>query len=53
MLGRYYFAKRLGMERWTMYGPVVLAGFACGTGLVGMAAIAFALIAKTINYLQF
>lgn len=53
LLGRYYFAKRVGVERWTQYGPVVLAGFACGTGLIGMAAIAFALIAKTVNYLQF
>ena len=53
LLGRYYFAKKLGVERWTAYGPVVLAGFACGTGLIGLAAIAFALIAKTINYLQF
>jgi hypothetical protein len=53
LLSRYYFAKRLGVERWQMYAPVVLAGFACGTGLIGMLAIALALISKTINYLPF
>jgi hypothetical protein len=53
MLGRYYFAKRFGAERWQMYTPVLLAGFACGVGLIGMAAIALALISKTVNYLPF
>jgi hypothetical protein len=36
-----------------MYAPVLFAGFACGMGLVGMAAIALALISKTVNYLPF
>lgn len=53
LLGRYYFAKRFGFERWNLYAPVLLAGFGCGTGLIGMAAISFALISKTVNYLPF
>jgi hypothetical protein len=53
MLSRFYFAKKIGVERWQMYAPVVLAGFACGTGLIGMLGIALALISKTINYLPF
>lgn len=53
LLGRYYFARRFGMERWQMYTPVLLAGFSCGVGLIGMAAIALALISKTVNYLPF
>jgi hypothetical protein len=53
LLGRYYFAKRFGVERWSMYAPVLFAGFACGMGLIGMASIAFALISKTVNYLPF
>ncbi len=53
LLGRFYFAKRFGFERWNLYAPVLLAGFACGTGLIGMAAIAIALISKTVNYLPF
>lgn len=53
LLGRYYFSKRFGFERWNLYAPVLLAGFGCGTGLIGMAAISFALISKTVNYLPF
>ena len=53
LLGRFYFAKRFGVERWSLYTPVLLAGFACGTGLIGMAAIALALISKTVSYLPF
>ncbi len=52
-LGRKYFAKRFGLDNWRMYTPVLLAGFSCGTGLVAMAAIALALIAKSVNYLPF
>jgi hypothetical protein len=52
-LGRKYFAKRFGVENWRMYTPVLLAGFSCGTGLIAMASIALALIAKSVNYLPF
>ena len=53
LFGRYYFARRIGEERWTNYAPVLLAGFACGTGLIGMAAIALALISKAVQPLPF
>jgi hypothetical protein len=52
-LGRKYFAKRFGLENWRMYTPVLLAGFSCGTGLIAMASIGLALIAKSVNYLPF
>ena len=52
-LGRRYFAKKFGLDNWRMYTPVLLAGFACGTGLIAMASIALALIAKSVNYLPF
>ena len=52
-LGKKYFAKRFGIENWRMYTPVLLAGFACGTGLTAMFSIALALIAKSVNYLPF
>jgi hypothetical protein len=52
-LGKYYFAKRYGVEKWRNYAPVLLAGFACGTGLISMAAIALALIAKAVQPLPF
>jgi len=53
LLGKHYFAKRFGAARWSMYAPVLLAGFSCGMGLTGMTGIALALIAKSINYLPF
>ncbi len=52
-LGRRYFSKRFGLEKWQMYAPVLMAGFACGTGLIGMVAIALGLIAKSVNYLPY
>jgi len=52
-LGKKYFEKRFGVANWTMYTPVLLAGFSCGTGLIAMASIALALIAKSVNYLPF
>ena len=51
--GKFYFAKRLGRERWSNYAPVLLAGFACGTGLVSMGSIALALISKAVHPLPF
>lgn len=52
-LGHRYFAKRFGVDQWRSYAPVLLAGFSCGTGLIAMASIALALIAKSVNYLPF
>lgn len=53
LLGRYYFAKVVGRERWQMYAPVLLAGYSCGMGLISMCAIALALISKTVSYLPY
>ncbi len=53
MLGRYFFARRLGEETWRRYTPILLAGYTCGMGLVGMMSIALALIAKTVTALIF
>ena len=50
---RFYFAKRFGRERWRQYAPVLLAGFACGTGLTSMGSIALALISKAVHPLPF
>jgi len=52
-LGRYYFAKRFGLEEWHRYAPVLLAGFSCGMGLIAMVAIALGLITKSVNFLPF
>jgi len=53
ILGRYYLRRIFGKERWSNYAPVLLAGYGCGMGLIGMVAIAFALIAKAVFYLPF
>lgn len=53
LLGRYYFARRFGEVQWRRYTPVLAAGFSCGTGLVGMLAIAFALVSQSVSQMPF
>ncbi|MCD6169045.1 MAG: peptide transporter [Candidatus Latescibacteria bacterium] len=53
LLSRYYLVKRFGKRRWKAYAPILLAGYACGLGLIGMASIATALIAKSISTVVF
>ncbi|MCM8761727.1 MAG: OPT/YSL family transporter [Candidatus Omnitrophica bacterium] len=52
LLGRFYFAKKVG-PNWRRYTPIILAGYSCGMGLVGMVSIAVALIAKTVFQIIF
>jgi hypothetical protein len=52
-LGHCYFKKRYGEENWMRYAPVLLAGFFCGMGLIGMLGIALALVAKSVSVLPF
>jgi hypothetical protein len=35
------------------FAPVLFAGFTCGTGLIAMAAISMALIAKAVSQLPY
>ena len=53
ILGRYYFSKRFGEEKWMSYVPIVLAGYGAGIGLIGMIAIAIALISKAISQIVY
>ena len=53
LLGRYYFSRRFGERRWRQYTPVLLAGYSCGMGLIAMAAVATALIAKAVSQIVF
>ena len=53
MLGRYYFQKRYGSENWKAFTPVLVAGYYCGMGLIGMAAVALALLSKSVSRLPF
>lgn len=53
IIGKKYFAKKYGQEKWTSYAPVLLAGFSCGAGLISMASIAFALLSKSVSTLPY
>ena len=53
LLGRFYLQKRFGPERWYAYAPIVLAGYSCGVGLIGMTSIAIALISKAVSQVVF
>ena len=52
-MARYWLEKRFGVARWRRYAPVLLAGYACGMGLVGMSAVAVALISKSVTQLLY
>ena len=53
ILGRFYLQRRFGVERWDAYAPIVLAGYSCGVGLIGMTSIAIALISKAVSQVAF
>lgn len=48
LLGRFYFLKKYG-SNWRQYAPVLLAGFSCGMGLMGMFAMGCTLILKSLS----
>jgi len=48
LLGKYYMIRKFGLKKWYRYTPVMMAGFGCGVGLVGMAAVAIALVSRAV-----
>lgn len=52
LLGRYVFLKKYGVA-WRQYAPVLLAGFSCGMGLMGMLAMGFTLIMRSLGSLAY
>jgi hypothetical protein len=52
LLGRYFFLRRYG-AMWRQYSPVLLAGFSCGMGLMGMFAMGITLILKSLARLPY
>ncbi|MBI5091458.1 MAG: peptide transporter [Candidatus Hydrogenedentes bacterium] len=53
LVGRRFFERKYGIETWRRYTPVLAAGYACGVGLIGMLAVAFAMVAKSVSSLPF
>ena len=52
LVGRFYFRRRFG-EQWMKYTPIILAGFSCGMGLVGMVSVSFTILNKMMAPLVF
>ena len=53
MLGRFYFERKLGREKWRAYAPILCAGYACGFSLVGMTSVAVVLMYTSISQVIF
>lgn len=52
LLGRLYFRRRFG-SMWMKYTPVLLAGCACGMGLIAMVAVGFTILSNMISPLLY
>lgn len=53
LLGRYYLERRLGRDTWRRYSVVLLAGYSCGMGLVGLSSAALAMVTTSVSRLQY
>ncbi len=53
LISQFYFIPKFGARRWKQYATVLVAGYSCGMGLVGMGAIALALIGKAVSQMPF
>lgn len=53
LISKFYMQKRFGRENFLKYMMIVSAGFGAGMGLIGMAAVAIALIAKSVSTLGY
>lgn len=49
LLGRFYFQKKFGKERFLRMVPTILAGYFTGVGLIGMFTVAMDLIKKAVS----
>ena len=53
LIGRFYLQRKLGHRNYKRYMSIILAGFMAGVGLIGMAAVAIALILKSTTTLGY
>ena len=51
--GDIIFKSGLRESKWNAYAPILLAGYSCGMGLIGMTSIAVALISKAVSQVVF
>ena len=53
LLSQFYFGPKFGMRKWKQYATVLMAGYACGMGLIGMGTVAIAMIAKSVSQMPY
>lgn len=53
LISQFYFVPKFGARRWKQYATVLMAGYSCGMGLIGMGAVALALIGKAVSQMPF
>ncbi len=53
LISQFYFIPRFGARTWKQYATVLSAGYACGMGLIGMGAVAFALIGQSVSQMPY
>lgn len=53
LVSQYYFIPRFGAQRWKQYATVLLAGYSCGMGLIGMTTVALVLIGKSVSQMPY
>lgn len=53
LVGHLYLRKKFGADMWLKYAPVVLAGYGCGMGLIGMVSVSFTILTKMMSPLMY
>ena len=53
LLGRFYFRKKYGEQRFLRNAPTVVAGYFTGVGLLSMATIALRLVQSAVSAAPF
>ncbi len=53
LVAQFYLIPRFGAKQWKLYATVLVAGFSCGMGLIGMACVAIAMIQRSVSQLPF
>lgn len=53
LIAQFYLIPRFGAKQWKLFATVLMAGFSCGMGLIGMACVAIAMIQRSVSQLPF
>jgi hypothetical protein len=53
LISQFYFVPRFGARKWKQYATVLMAGYACGMGLVGMGTVAIAMVSKAVSQMPY